>query len=50
MTFAHAGHWLVNLLYAVPLFVVVGAILRDRMRERREDAAAELEPDPGGRD
>ena len=32
---AHAGHVLVDLLYAVPLFVMVGLILVGKVRERR---------------
>jgi hypothetical protein len=33
---AHAGHVLVDLLYAVPLLVVVGLILAGKVRERRQ--------------
>jgi hypothetical protein len=33
---AHAGHWLVQLIYLVPLAVLVGIILTSRLRERRE--------------
>jgi hypothetical protein len=33
--FAHAGHWLVQLIYLVPLLVLVGAILHGKLRERR---------------
>jgi len=33
--FAHAGHVLVDLLYAVPLLVMVGLLLVGRLRERR---------------
>ena len=32
---AHAGHVLVDLLYALPLFVMVGFLLVGRLRERR---------------
>jgi hypothetical protein len=32
---AHAGHVLVDLLYAVPLLVMVGLILVGKVRERR---------------
>jgi hypothetical protein len=32
---AHAGHVLVDLLYAVPLLVMVGLILVGKLRERR---------------
>ena len=49
MTFAHAGHWLVNLLYVFPLIVVVGAIVRDRIKHRGEETEPELDPDLSGR-
>jgi hypothetical protein len=32
---AHAGHVLVDLLYALPLFIMVGVLLLGRLRERR---------------
>jgi hypothetical protein len=32
--FAHAGHVLVDLLYALPLFIMVGLLLVGRIRER----------------
>lgn len=32
---AHAGHVLVDLLYALPLFIMLGFLLVGRMRERR---------------
>jgi hypothetical protein len=32
---AHAGHVLVDLLYAVPLLVMLGLILAGKVRERR---------------
>jgi cytochrome c oxidase assembly factor CtaG len=34
--FAHAGHWLPQLLYLAPLVVLVVAILVGRARDRRE--------------
>jgi hypothetical protein len=34
--FAHAGHWLPQLLYLAPLIVLVAAIVVGRVRERRE--------------
>jgi hypothetical protein len=34
MTFAHAGHWIVDLLYAAPLLVMVGVFVVARLRER----------------
>ena len=33
---AHAGHWLVQLIYLVPLAVLVGVILWGRRNDRRE--------------
>ena len=33
--FAHAGHVIVDLLYALPLFIMVGLLLVGRLRERR---------------
>ncbi len=32
---AHAGHVLVDLLYAVPLVIMVGLLLIGKLRERR---------------
>jgi hypothetical protein len=36
LVFAHAGHWLVQLIYLVPLAVLVGVIVAGRIRDRRE--------------
>jgi hypothetical protein len=33
--FAHAGHVLLDLLYAAPLFVLFGLLLVGKLRERR---------------
>ena len=33
---AHAGHVLVDLLYALPLVVMVGFLLVGKLRERRD--------------
>ena len=38
---AHAGHWLVQLIYVVPLAVLVGVILWGRRNERRESRSAD---------
>ena len=38
---AHAGHWLVQLVYLVPLPVLVGVILWGRRNERRESRSAD---------
>ena len=32
---AHAGHWLVNLLYVAPLVVAVGVLGWQSMKDRR---------------
>ena len=52
MIFAHAGHWAVQLLYAVPVLFVVGAIVWSKIQEKREERE-ELEAPithPDGRD
>jgi hypothetical protein len=33
--FAHAGHVLVDLLYAAPLLVMIGLLIVGKIRERR---------------
>ena len=38
LVLAHAGHWLPQLIYLVPLLVLVGVILAGRIRDRREGA------------
>ena len=38
LVLAHAGHWLVQLIYLVPLVVLVGVILVGRRRDKREAA------------
>jgi hypothetical protein len=43
---AHAGHWALNLVYAVPMIFVVGVIVREKLRQRREERL----PDPDSRD
>ena len=39
LVLAHAGHWLPQLIYLVPLAVLVGVILTGRARDRREAAS-----------
>jgi hypothetical protein len=34
---AHAGHWVIWILYAVPVVIVLGSIVVQIRRERRED-------------
>ena len=38
LVLAHAGHWLTQLIYLVPLLVLVGVIMAGRIRDRREAA------------
>ncbi len=38
---AHAGHVLVDLLYALPLVVMVGLLLIGKMRERHREEQAD---------
>ncbi len=41
---AHTGHWLINVLYILPLVVVLAVLgrqqLKDRRRARSDDSAA----------
>ena len=46
LVIAHAGHWLVQLIYLVPLLVLVGVIIAGRVRDRREAAHDAVRPDP----
>jgi len=34
---AHAGHWAIYVLYAVPVLIVLGSIARTMLRDRRKD-------------
>jgi hypothetical protein len=34
--FAHAGHWLPQLLYLAPVVVMLGAVGLGKLRERRK--------------
>jgi hypothetical protein len=36
IVFAHAGHWAVDVLYLLPVLLLIGAALNGRRRERRE--------------
>lgn len=38
---AHAGHWLVQLIYLMPLAVLVGVILWGRRNDRRESRSTD---------
>jgi hypothetical protein len=41
---AHAGHWVIWILYAVPVLIVLGSIVVQLRRERCQDAPSEDEP------
>ena len=43
---AHAGHWLIWVLYAVPVLIVIGSIVISIMRQRREGAEADQGSEP----
>lgn len=36
LTIAHAGHWLINLLYVAPLFIIVAVLGVQSVKSRRE--------------
>jgi hypothetical protein len=38
LVIAHAGHWLVQLIYVVPLAVLIAVIVAGRIRDRRHGA------------
>ncbi len=47
---AHAGHWLSSLIYVVPVAVLVGLLLLDRVRNRGRDPEREELGDGGPAD
>jgi hypothetical protein len=48
---AHAGHWVVNLLYVAPLLIAVSVLgyqsVKDRRQLKREGGAARRPPTEG---
>jgi hypothetical protein len=38
---AHAGHWAIYILYAVPVLIVLGSILVTMVRDRRSRRASD---------
>jgi hypothetical protein len=44
--FAHAGHVLLDMLYAAPLLIMIGLLVVGKMRERR--SRDEVRGGPGG--
>jgi hypothetical protein len=36
--YAHAGHWLVSMVYAAPALLLAGALAVSTIRQRRRDA------------
>jgi hypothetical protein len=48
IVFAHAGHIIVDLLYAAPLLVMIVLLVIGKMRERRNQRSGGLSgPGPG---
>ena len=45
LVLAHAGHWLPQLIYLVPLLVLIGVIMAGRIRDRREAANEQVRAD-----
>lgn len=47
---AHASHWLINLLYVAPLFIIVGVLgvqsVKSRRELKREGGDARTPPPP----
>jgi hypothetical protein len=43
---AHAGHWAIYVLYAVPVVIVLGAIAVNMLRDRRARRSAGEPPAP----
>ncbi len=42
IVFAHAGHWLAQLAYLVPLILLVGLLVAGRLRETASAASAPI--------
>jgi hypothetical protein len=47
VVFAHAGHWLVSMVYAAPALLLAGALAVSTVRQRRRDAARRAAEGPG---
>jgi cytochrome b len=47
---AHAGHWLVQLLYVAPVVFIAAVIIREKLRDKREQREADAHPDLSSRD
>lgn len=45
IVFAHAGHWLVQLAYLAPLVLLVGILVANQLRERRERRDGDASPE-----
>jgi hypothetical protein len=46
--FAHAGHWLVSMVYAAPALLLAGALVVSTIRQRRRDAERRAAAAEGG--
>lgn len=47
---AHAGHWAVYVLYAVPVVIVLGSIFVTALRDRRDGGDGEEDGPPDAAD
>jgi hypothetical protein len=47
---AHAGHWLAQLIYAGPVLVVVGALVVQKIRDKRDPSRLEARHSHSGGD
>jgi 4-hydroxybenzoate polyprenyltransferase len=43
---AHAGHWFAGLLYLAPVVIVVGALLYQSWKDKREGPDDDGDPEP----
>jgi hypothetical protein len=43
---AHAGHWFAGLLYLAPVLIVVGALLYQSWKDKREGEDEDVEHEP----
>ena len=46
LVFAHAGHWLVSMVYAAPALLLAGALAVSTIRQRRREAEKRAAGEP----
>lgn len=44
---AHAGHWLANLIYVMPLVIVVGVLATQSWRDKRHEKKGGIDKPAG---